>query len=178
MDNGIFALFIVYQLKHFLADYPLQNSFMLGKFKPNKDFILPLTAHCGVHSFFTLVIASIFITSRGKFDFPFVLFLAALDFVAHFIMDRIKASPELLGKFKPLSPSEYMKAADDAESMSDEIIDHLYETGDKDAVSLDQEYTTAKQKLRHNKYFWWCLGLDQTVHHLTHYFIIYLLLGF
>jgi len=27
-----------------------------------------------------------------------------------------------------------------------------------------------------NKFFWWSLGVDQMAHHLTHYFIIYMIL--
>ena len=62
-------------------------------------------------------------------------------------MDRVKASPKMLGKFKALTANEFISATDE-------------------------------QKLN-NKYFWWSLGLglDQAVHHLTHYFIIYLLVG-
>lgn len=28
-----------------------------------------------------------------------------------------------------------------------------------------------------NPKFWWSLGADQGVHHLTHYFIIYIMIG-
>ena len=35
----------------------------------------------------------------------------------------------------------------------------------------------AEDKLRSNVYFWWALGLDQGVHHLTHYLIIYLVVS-
>lgn len=59
-------------------------------------------------------------------------------------MDRIKASPKRLGKYKALTSSEFEKA-------------------------------TEEQK-KSNTYFWWALGLDQGVHHLTHYLIIYFLI--
>ena len=32
----IFVLLFAFQMKHFLADYPLQNVYMLGKFKEKK----------------------------------------------------------------------------------------------------------------------------------------------
>ena len=120
-----FILLIIYQFKHFLADFPLQNTYMLGKFKESR-WILPLASHAGVHATFTLVIAYFFTESLN-----IILFVTALDFVIHFIMDRIKASPNLLGRWKP-----------------------------------DQAM------------FWNALGIDQMVHHLTHYIIIFILVIF
>lgn len=36
-----------------------------------------------------------------------------------------------------------------------------------------KDYPTASdEEKRHNTYFWWSLGFDQMVHHLTHYAII------
>jgi len=84
------ALFI----KHFLADFLLQTAYMLGKGKTGSGWILPLAAHCLVHALFTLIIFLFF-----KPDLA--LGLALLDFVIHFIVDRIKASPSLGGRFKP-----------------------------------------------------------------------------
>ncbi len=49
------VLLVVFQLKHFMADYPLQNEYMLGKFKA-KGWFAPLALHAGVHSLFTCVI--------------------------------------------------------------------------------------------------------------------------
>lgn len=135
----IFKLLVIFQIKHFVADYPLQNSYMLRKFLPGKEFILPLSAHCLVHAVYTFLIALSF-----NQTLKFSLVLALLDFIIHFIMDRIKASPNILGRFKPLTAKEYPYAND--------------------------------EEKKSNKYFWWSLGLDQAVHHLTHYFLIYLIL--
>ena len=115
----IISLFIIFQLKHFIADYPLQSEYMLGKFKEN-GWIAPLAAHCGIHALFTMMIVGVFLDS-----FKFALMASAFDFSVHFLMDRIKASPKILGRYK----------------MED-------------------------------KKFWWALGLDQMVHHITHYAII------
>jgi hypothetical protein len=137
MVTTIFVLLIIYQLKHFIADYPLQGQYMLGKFKEGWDFLGPLTAHDGLHAVMTFCIA---------FYFTPVLVavgLAGLDFVLHFTMDRLKAGPKYLGRFKTLTAKEYPTA-------------------------------TNQQKLN-NKFFWWALGLDQMVHHLTHYLIIYII---
>ena len=136
----IFALLVAFQLKHFLADYLLQTEYMLGKFKPNWEFIPPLILHAGLHALMTFLIASL-VASQ-----PLTIFVALFDFTAHFTMDRIKASPALLGKYKPLTAITFPKAT--------------------------------RQEKEHNKYFWWSLGLDQMVHHLTHYAIIAILLGF
>ena len=128
--TDVFALLAAYQLKHFLADYPLQTPYMLGKFKSGWDFLGPLAAHAWVHALFTLVIAGCYGLAVGHPNPHWLaLPLAAFDFAAHFAMDRIKAGPRYLGRFKD------MKAPA----------------------------------------FWWCLGLDQMVHHFTHYAIIYAL---
>ena len=35
----IYLLLVIYQIKHFLCDYPLQGKFMLGKFKGGLEWI-------------------------------------------------------------------------------------------------------------------------------------------
>lgn len=140
-------LAVVFQFKHFFADYPLQNSFMLKKFLPGREFILPLAAHAGVHALFTLFIA--LLVNHNMW------WVCILDFIIHFCMDRVKASPDLLGKYKVMSGNE---------------IQHLKSMG----VSDRPQY---KEKIEGNKFFWWSLGADQMVHHLTHYGIIMILLG-
>lgn len=121
MNSNILFWLVIYQLKHFLADYPLQTPYMLGKFKSGWEYLLPLLSHVFIHANFTLIICLIIN--------PTFWWLSLVDLCAHFIMDRIKASPNILGRFKP-----------------------------------------------DNKYFWWSLGFDQMVHHLTHYFILFMLL--
>lgn len=139
----IWLLLVLFQIKHIAADYFLQGKYMLGKFKPGWDWILPLAAHCAVHAAMTGLI--IYATVKTMY------WLAAVDFIVHFAMDRIKASPELLGRFKALSAQEY-------KFMSS---------------AQNNEYAS---RMRSNTLFWWSLGLDQMVHHLTHYGIIYVLL--
>jgi len=114
----IFLLLILFQIKHFVADYPLQGAYMLGKFK-REGWVLPLAAHCGVHAVFTFAIATAFA------DVKLAVVAAVIDFVLHFAMDRLKASPDMMGRFKPDNPK-----------------------------------------------FWYALGFDQMVHHVTHYLII------
>jgi hypothetical protein len=120
----VFLLFVIFQLKHFLADYPLQNGFMLGKSRPDWSFFVPLLSHVSVHVTFTLVIALL-----AGVSVPVALGVAAFDGVVHFFMDRIKAGPKYLGRFKDITKSP----------------------------------------------FWWSLGFDQMIHHLTHIAIVWVL---
>ncbi len=153
MITLIFGLLVLYQIKHYLADYMFQGEYMLGKFKPGWEVMLPLLTHVGVHAGMTLFIASWFV------DFKLALLLAGLDSGIHFVMDRIKAGPKYLGRYKAMSGSEYMLAR--------QIIDG----GQYNEVYVDN----AERLIKSNRYFWLALGLDQKVHHLTHYLIIYII---
>jgi hypothetical protein len=160
MIGTIFALLILFQLKHFIADYPLQGNYMLGKFKPGWDFLGPLSAHCLVHAVMTFAI-TVWYTPVAV-----ALGLAGLDFVIHFLMDRIKAGPKYLGRFKALNEFEwkaYTKKIDKA--VEEEAI--------YDCYVAETVFNIRKQS---NQFFWWSLGLDQMVHHLTHYLIILIII--
>lgn len=123
----IFVLLLAFQLKHFICDYPLQTPYMLGKFKPDWDFLKPLCAHAAVHACVTFYI-SVYALFKTPGTLVWAFGLSVFDFVIHASMDRIKASPKILGRFKI-----------------------------------------------EDKRFWWSLGLDQMVHHLTHYLIIFVI---
>lgn len=154
-------LLVAYQIKHFLADYPLQGTYMLGKFNHGWGFFWPLASHCFVHAVFTFVISYIYLACIPN-SAPWQLvcpFLALVDFSIHFFMDRVKASPKYLGRFKALSAKE-MGA----------ILSYIPTLGIKEVRNK------WKKEFRHNKLFWWCLGIDQMVHHLTHYWLIWFLL--
>lgn len=148
----LWALLVLYQLKHFVSDFPLQGSYMLGKFKGGTAWILPLLAHASVHGAFTALI----VVAAKR---PDLLWLALFDLGVHFCVDRVKASPELGGRWSTLSKSEFPAVAQAASSKIE-----------------CNETRAARKKLRGNKYFWWALGADQAAHHLTHYFIIYKLM--
>jgi hypothetical protein len=116
--------------------------------------VLPLVAHSAVHASMTFIIIWCFTRQDDLTFFP--LWMASLDFVLHFVMDRLKAGPKWLGRHKPLTGPEYERFLELA----------------KDGPIEAQVYS--KKKIRGNKFFWWSLGLDQMVHHLTHYLIIFL----
>lgn len=145
MITTLFVPLFLYQLKHFIADYPAQsNRFMLGKFYPARRFILPLLAHVGVHAVGTFLITLAF-TASSLLGIKLALFDAAV----HFVMDRIKASPRLMGRWKPLTAPDYLEA----------------------------QRTGNRKALHGNILFWNSLGLDQMVHHLTHYVCIWWIMG-
>lgn len=146
----VWLLLVTFQLKHFFADYPLQTRYMLGKFNKYPDYVEPLLAHVAVHGTFTFCIAMCVAPVHVA------MWLAIFDMVCHFIMDRIKASPDMLGKFTALSKREMIAIISK---------DHLIrDNADEKAIES-------------NTFFWWCLELDQSVHHLTHYVIIWWLLS-
>ena len=97
MPLDIFILLIAFQLKHFICDYPLQGKYMLGKFKET-GWQLPLLAHTAVHAVGTFIIAVFYA------DIFIAAALAFFDMYTHFVIDRIKASPKLGGRFKPDQP--------------------------------------------------------------------------
>ena len=84
-------LLVIFQVKHFFADFVFQNVYMLQKSRPGWNFALPLAIHCGVHAAFSLAII--------LWWNPSLWWLAAVDFAVHFVMDRIKAGPRYLGRY-------------------------------------------------------------------------------
>ena len=167
----LFVLLTVFQIKHFLADYPLQGNYMLGKFKPGWDFVKPLLAHVGVHMAFTFVILLVFC--------PWLLWcqivgLTLLDGVIHFVMDRIKAGPKYLGRYKTVNKFQ-LDAYTEIEKMikAQPLPESIKDEDERDfmLLNLNKERNAA---LKETPYFWWSLGLDQMVHHLTHYLIVFI----
>jgi len=92
-------------------------------------WVWPLAKHAGDHAIFSGIIAVSTLWFFGVGLQTIVLWTAICfftDFAIHFTMDRIKASPNLWGRYKDMNNAPY----------------------------------------------WMCLGLDQAVHHLTHYALI------
>jgi Protein of unknown function (DUF3307) len=162
----LFILLIIFQFKHLFADYFLQGEYMLGKFKPDWSFLKPLLAHVGVHAGMTFFISICLVS------FKTALLLALGDAIIHFFMDRIKAGQKYMGRWKPLTGKEWMECkaviASDPAANEDVVV--------FDALAHACIIATAKERLRGNVWFWWALGIDQMVHHLTHYGIIYLIM--
>ncbi len=162
MLTTILILLAIFQLKHFLADYLLQTSYMLGKFKAT-GWAAPLSAHAGVHAGATAIITGVFLALTGvaaplsALSIGAAFMLAGFDFAVHFTMDRIKAAPGLMGRWKALSSEDYQNTSL--------------------ALKHGPDYVKplAAKKLLDNTYFWWALGFDQMIHHFTHYLIVLIL---
>lgn len=170
--DDIFALMIVFCLKHFVADFLLQGKYMLGKFKEH-GWQLPLAAHCGVHFAFTFLISWAFLSNHPK-GAGLAFIFAGFDFAIHFIMDRIKASPNMMGRWKNFSSNEY------AGFLSKGFLPptHFYrdmECTIHEAAVYEAKPEELKKIYRSNTLFWWALGFDQMVHALTDVFIMYAL---
>lgn len=159
----IWLLLIVYQLKHFVADYPLQGSYMLGKFKPYPHFILPLLSHGLVHGVFTFLIALYFKSWETA------ALLGALDMGIHSVVDWAKANPSIGGKFAALSKAEFVALIADPPM---KLTRNTHEP-----IIVEVSETEAAKMRQSNMYFWWALGADQLAHHLTHYLLIFIILS-
>jgi len=103
---------VIFQVKHFLADFVFQNVYMLRKGSPSWSFVGPLSIHAGIHAFFTLAIV--------LYANPALWALSLLDFVIHFITDRIKAGPRYLGRFDDIHSKAYWVVYG-----ADQMIHHL-----------------------------------------------------
>lgn len=166
----IFVLLVLFQIKHFIADYPLQGKYMLGKFKES-GWVKPLLAHVAVHGFLTALIVIFF-------NYKLIIPLVLLDMVLHFVMDRIKVSSKLLGRFQALSKEQF-KGLSEARALAFNAIEFFIDNHENKDIREEsfRQVSEIDQKFKGNTYFWWALGLDQGVHHLTHYLIIYLLVS-
>ncbi len=175
MISTIFTLLVLYQIKHWLADYPLQGEYMLGKFKDSWDFLEPLAAHVAVHGALTFAIAFVFTHA-----IPVAMSLAMLDAIIHFAMDRMKAGKKYMGRWKPLTAKEWMEEKEKL-AFADGEEDPRHRVGARLKRLNVEEYRAhlrldAKTRLRGNVLFWWALGIDQAVHHLTHYGVIWFII--
>lgn len=115
--TDIFLLLILFQIKHFVCDFPLQTQYMLGKMS-RTNWIVPLSAHAGVHAFGTFIITIIFTS------FYTAILLAIVDFILHFVVDRLKASPDLGGRWKPDQPYFWWSLG--ADQMVHHLINYMF----------------------------------------------------
>lgn len=164
----IYILLVVYQIKHFLADYPLQNKFMLGKFLPWPKFVLPLLSHGAVHAVFTFAIAACLKPLHVA------VVLGLFDMTVHCVVDWIKANPSIGGRFKPLTKATYQQADWMSKGLS--MADGSPLPTPIAPNTLDAYKKAGLKDIKSNTFFWWALGADQMAHHLTHYLLIWAML--
>jgi hypothetical protein len=91
------AAVILFLIKHLIADFFVQTQWMVvGKGKES-GWMGPLTAHSAIHAFGTLAICLVLA--------PALFWLAAVDFIVHFGLDRMK---EVFARRASVTPSEPM----------------------------------------------------------------------
>ena len=120
----VFMLLVAFQFKHFICDFPLQNQYMLGKMNLT-GWKLPLGAHAGVHALGTFLITCLLFKPAYYMDAVILgAILGTADFIIHFVVDRIKASPKLGGRFNPTQP--YFWWALGADQMTHHLTHYLF----------------------------------------------------
>ena len=103
---------VIFAVKHVIADFILQTSWMATGKDAKTGWALPLLVHCAIHG--ALAIAILLALA------PRFWFLGLADFVLHIIIDRAKGF--CVSTFN---------------------------------VTMDHQW------------FWWLIGIDQALHHLT-----------
>jgi hypothetical protein len=125
-DIKLFAfLCVLFQLKHFLVDFPFQ-------FRPTSKHG-NLFLHCGLSFVMTSSIAAFFV--------PDLWWLGLVDGGIHLAVDYVVDNFNV-----------FMLSSDDIDFASEE-------------------------DLAQHKLFWYGLGVDQMIHHVTNIGIIYVLMG-
>lgn len=87
----LITVYLAFLVKHFLCDYPLQRQWMLDGKGRLVNWFWPLAAHAGVHALGTLLIA---LVVR-----PDLWWLALVDLVVHFAINRVKSHPMWGGRW-------------------------------------------------------------------------------
>lgn len=80
--STLVPVYVAFAVKHLLADYVLQMSWMAKGKARGQSWLQPLLAHAGVHAALTLSIALVLA--------PSLWWLGALDLLIHATIDRIK----------------------------------------------------------------------------------------
>ena len=87
------ALAAVFAVKQFVADFPLQSSWMARGKERETGFVAPLSAHAGVHGALSALIALLFV--------PSLWWLGLVDFAVHWAIDFGKSSISKETKWTP-----------------------------------------------------------------------------
>lgn len=153
---NIMTLLVIFQVKHFVADYILQSAFpiCLDKFKEGWIGVRGCSIHCAMHAVMTGMVLMPFKLVYTNLLWQKIMILVVVDFLAHFGLDWLKAQPRFFGRYEVLSKKDFQELAN---------IDN----------TSFRLWFEKQRKLASNTNFWITLGADQMGHHLTHYYIIY-----
>ena len=108
----LIAWMLILTVKHVVADFLLQNTWMAMGKDAKVGWAVPLLVHCAIHG---VIATAIFATLVPRF-----WYFGLVDFVIHLCVDRAKGW----------------------------CVAHFNVTNDQ-------------------KWFWWLIGIDQALHHLT-----------
>ncbi len=86
---------ILFLAKHVIADFLVQSNWMAEGKSRETQWVLPLSVHSGIHAFGTLAIC-LALT-------PALSWLAIVDFIVHFMLDRAKS---LLARHVSATPGQ------------------------------------------------------------------------
>ena len=90
---SLLSLYICFRLKQFVCDFMLQTDWMaLTKGKPGAEGYRALFSHTAIHALGTFLIVMVFA--------PSLWWLAAVDFVVHSVIDRLKGRVTLMKNWK------------------------------------------------------------------------------
>lgn len=92
---AVAGLLVAFAIKQALADYMLQTAAMVHGKEAKSHWLWPLSVHVGIHAAGTLLLALAVN--------PVFWWLAAVDFVAHGAIDRVKS---IIGGYGRWHPSE------------------------------------------------------------------------
>ena len=87
------AVYLLFRLKHFMADYLLQTTWMARGKQKDEGWATALFAHAGMHAIGTTAIAAAFA--------PSMMFLGGIDLFLHALIDRAKVA-----SCRQLNPSQ------------------------------------------------------------------------
>jgi hypothetical protein len=78
------ALYVAFVIKHFVADFLLQTSWMVAGKEQCRGWLTPLAAHAGIHAALTLLLMLVLQ--------PSLWWLSLVDFIVHGATDYGKAT--------------------------------------------------------------------------------------
>lgn len=97
MEIGTLILLVLFQVKHYIADYPLQFPYMYENKGKDKGWFIALSNHALVHACFAMLISLLYLMIT-HFDFGVITNIGIMfgiglfDYTTHMFTDRWKAT--------------------------------------------------------------------------------------
>lgn len=91
-------------IKHFLADFVFQTEWMVKGKSSQSDWLTPLLAHAAVHQALTTAILLLYVEPL------LAVAIGVVEQWLHVTIDRIKASPDLGGRYNRIDKPAFWNA--------------------------------------------------------------------